>query len=133
MGRAVISPGLLFGLGLLSIDGWGQIFPKWPPPQKGMLKNIPKSFASNALPPQQVTFTPVFPGCPPRPAVRFDPDSKGDFALPWDPVHVKVCVRLLRMGVSVSPSPVELLHTSPTGLQFPILQGLFLPGAVPLM
>ena len=29
---------------------WGQIFPKWPPPEKGMLMNIPKSFASNVLP-----------------------------------------------------------------------------------
>ena len=36
-----------------SADGWGQIFPKWPPPEKGTLMNyIPKSFASNALPPQ---------------------------------------------------------------------------------
>ena len=32
---AVIPPGLLFGLELLSDDGWGQIFPKWPPPEKG--------------------------------------------------------------------------------------------------
>ena len=54
---------------------------------------------------QQATFTPVFPGCPPRTAVRFDPDSYGDFALPWDPVHVKVCVCLLRMG---SPFPPVL-------------------------
>ena len=30
-------------------------------------------------------------------------------------------------GVSVSPRPVELLHTSPTGLQCQMLQGLFLP------
>ena len=30
-------------------------------------------------------------------------------------------------GVSVSPSPVELLCTSPTGLQCQMFQGLFLP------
>ena len=101
----MIPPGLLFALGLLRYDGWGQIFPKWPPPEKGMLINIPRSFVSNVLPPQQATFTPVFPGCPPRTAVRFDPDSLGDFALPWDSVHVKVCVRLLRMG---SPFPPVL-------------------------
>ena len=94
MGGAVIPPGLLFALGLLSADGWGQIFPKWPPPEKGTLLHIPKSFAYNVLPPQQATFTPVFPGGPPRTAVRFDPDSSGDFALPWDPVHMKVCLRL---------------------------------------
>ena len=57
---AVIPPGLLFGLGLLSADGWGQIFPKWPPPEKCMLMNIPKSSGSNALPPQQAAFTPCF-------------------------------------------------------------------------
>ena len=30
-------------------------------------------------------------------------------------------------GVSISPSPVALLHTSPTGLQCQMLQGPFLP------
>ena len=92
-----------------------------------MLVDIAQSFAINALPSQQATFIPVFPGGPPRTAVRFDPDSLGDIALPWDPVHFNVCVCLLRMGVSISPSPVELLCTSPTGLQCQILQGLFLP------
>ena len=96
-------PGLLFGLGLLSTDGWGQIFPKWPPPKKGMLLNIPQSFAFNVLPSQQAIFTPVFPGGPSRTAVWFDPDSYGDFALPWDSVHVKIHVRLLRMGFLFPP------------------------------
>ena len=105
MGDAVIPPGLLLALGLLSADGWGQIFPKWPPPEKGTLQNIPQSFASNVLFPQQPTFTPVFPGGPPRTAVRFDPDSYGDFVFPWDPVHVKVCVRLLRMASPFPPVP----------------------------
>ena len=58
MGGAVIPPGLLFGLGLLSADRWGHIFPKWPPPENGTQMDIPKSFASNVLPPQQATFTP---------------------------------------------------------------------------
>ena len=101
----MIPPGLLFALGLPSTDGWGWIFPKWPPPEKGMLMNIPESFAFNVLPSQQDTFTPVFPGSPPRTAVRFDPDSYGDLALPWDPVHVEVCVRLLRMGSLFPPVP----------------------------
>ena len=57
---AVIPPGLLFALGLLSADGWGQIFPKWPPPKRQLL-NILESFAFNVLPPPQATFTPVFP------------------------------------------------------------------------
>ena len=96
----MIPPGLLFVLGLLSVDGYSQIVPKWPPPEIGMLLNNPESFAFSVLPSQQqAMFTPVFPGCPPRTAVRFDPDSYGAFALPWDPVHVKVCVRM------VSPFP----------------------------
>ena len=61
MGGAVIPPRLLFGLGLFSADGWGQIFPKWPLPEKRTLMDIPKSFASNALPPQQVIVTSCFP------------------------------------------------------------------------
>ena len=105
MGGAVIPPGLLYGLGLLSTDGWGQVFPKGAPPEKGMLMNISKSFASNFLPPQQATFTPVFPGDPPRTEFRFDLYSYGDFALPWDPVHVNVSVCLLRMESPFPPVP----------------------------
>ena len=105
-GGAVIPPQLLFALGLLSTDKRvGPYFPKMATSRERQLLNIPESFAFNVLPSQQATFTPVFPGCPPRTAVRFDPDSYGDFALPWDPVHVKVCVHLLRMG---SPFPPVL-------------------------
>ena len=50
MGGAVIPPGLLFGLGFLSADEWGQVFPKWPPLEEHMLMIIPENFASNALP-----------------------------------------------------------------------------------
>ena len=50
--------GLLFGLGLLGADVWGQIFPKWPPLEEHMMMNIAKSFASNVLPSQQATVTP---------------------------------------------------------------------------
>ena len=91
----------------------GPDFPKMATSRERQLLNIPESFAFNVLPSQQATLTPVFPGCPPRTAVRFDLGSCGDLALPWDLVHVKVCVHLLRM---VSPFPlllVELLHTSP--------------------
>ena len=101
----MIPPGLLFGTRLLSIEGWGQIFPKWPPQEKGTLMNIPESFASSVLLPEQATYIPVFPGGTPRPAVRFDPDSYGEFALPWDPVHIKICVHLLRMGSPFLPVP----------------------------
>ena len=52
MGGAVFPHCLLFGLGLLNPDGWGQIFPKWPPLEEIMMVIIPKIFASNVLPPQ---------------------------------------------------------------------------------
>ena len=48
---------------------------------------------------------PVFPGDRPRTAVTSNPDSYGAFALPWDPVQMKVCVSLSRMG---SPFPSVL-------------------------
>ena len=103
----MIPPGLLFALGLLSswLMGGARFSQNGHLQRKALLLNIPESFAFNVLPSQQATFTPVFPGCPPRTAVRFDPDSYGDFALPWDSVHVKVCVRLLRMGSPFPPVP----------------------------
>ena len=61
MGGAGIPPGLLFHLGLLSADGWSQIFPKWPPLEEYTLLNIPESFVSNVLPPQWATLTLCFP------------------------------------------------------------------------
>ena len=55
MGEA--NPSLLFGMGILSADGIGQIFPKRPPLVEHILRNIPQTFASNVLPPQQTTVT----------------------------------------------------------------------------
>ena len=51
MGGAVFPPRLLVGLGILSPDGWGQIFPKRPHPEEYMLMIISESFASNSSPP----------------------------------------------------------------------------------
>ena len=113
---------MLWGFSVLT-DGCGQIFPKWPPPEKGTLLNIPESFVSNVLPSQKATFTPVFPGCPPRTVVWFDPDSYGDFAL--SSAHESLRAPF-KNGVSISRSPVELMCTSPTGLQCQMLQVLFL-------
>ena len=81
--------------------------------RKALLLNIPESLAFNILPSQQAPFTPVFPGCPPRAAVRFDPDSYGDLALPWDQVHVKVYVHLLRMGSPFPPVPWSFCAQAP--------------------
>ena len=89
--------------------------------RKALLLNIPESFAFNVLPSQQAMFTPVFPGCPPRTAVRFDPDFlwRPHFAL-GSTARESLCAPF-KNGVSISPSPMELLHTSPTGLQCQML------------
>ena len=94
---ALFPPGLLFGLKPLSPNGWVQIFPKWPPLEEHMLMIIPETFASNDLPPNERQSPPVFPGDPPRTAVRSDPDSCGVSALPWDLVYMKDCVYLSRI------------------------------------
>ena len=125
----MIPPGLLFALGLLSswLTGGARFSQNGHLQRKAQLPNSPESFAFTVLPSQQAIFTPVFPGCPPRTAVRFDPDSYGDLALPWDPVHVKVCVHLLRMGSLFPPVLWSSCAQSPTGLQCQMLWGLFLP------
>ena len=81
----------------------GPDFPKMATFRERQVDEYSQELASSVIPPQQATFTPVFPGGPLRTAVRFDPDPYGDFALPWDPVHMKVCVCLLRMGSPFSP------------------------------
>ena len=120
-----------FIINLSSTEGWGQIFPKWPLPEKGILINIPKSFASIVLSPQQATFTPVFPGAPPRTAVRFDPESYGDFALPWDPVHMKVCMRLLRIGSLFPPVPWSSCTQAPLAFNARCSRGSFSQCQIP--
>ena len=115
---------LSFGLGLLSTDVWGWIFPKWSPLEEHMLTIIPKTFASTVLPPQQATITPCFPrrSC-----------SQG-------PIEPLLCpgTQCTRNPMSAFqewgfcfPSPMELLRTSPTGLQCQMPWGLLLPIPIP--
>ena len=127
----MIPPGLLFALGLLSTDGWGQIFSKWPPPEEGRLMNILKSFAFNALPPQQATFIHVFPGGPGRTAVRSDPDSHGDIALPLDAVYMKFCGCILRMGSPFPPVPWRSCAQAPLVFSASISGGSFSKCQIP--
>ena len=85
-----------------------------------MLLNIPESFAFNVLPSQQAMFTPFFPGCP----------LELQSGLTQIPMETLLCPGTrarenlyapFKNVVSVSPSPMELLHTSPTGLQCQML------------
>ena len=85
MSGVVVLPSLLFGLGLLSPNGWGQIFPKWPPPEQITLMIIPDIFASKMFfSHNEPQLPPVFPG-----------DSQVGLThilmkplLLWDPVHI---------------------------------------------
>ena len=93
----MITPGLLFGQGLLSADGWGQIFPKWPPLGEHMLMIIPEAFASNVLPPCWASY-PLFS------QEMLQELKSGLIQIPMESllcpvhsVHMKACVHLSRM------------------------------------
>ena len=89
--------------------------------------NIPKSFASNVLPTQWAPFTPCFPKRSSENCSQVWPRFLWSLCFVLGPsAHESLCVPF-KNGVSVSPSPVELLCTSPTGLQCQMLRGLFLP------
>ena len=123
----MIPPGLLFAVGLLSADGWGHVFPKCPPPEKAMLMNIPKTFASNALPPQEATFFPCFPRMSSKNCSQVLCRFLWRLCFTPGPSACESLCAPFKNGVSFYPSPVELLHTSPIGRQCQMLQGLFLP------
>ena len=125
-GGAVIPPGLLFALGLLSTERWGQIFPKWPPPEEGTAAEYSRELCFQC---PFLTTSHISP--------LFSQDvlqelQSGLTQIPMETLlcpgsaHESPCVPC-KNGVSISPSPMELLRTSPTGLQCQMLQGLFLP------
>ena len=120
----MIPPGFLFGLELLSSDGLGQIFPKWPPPEKGTLQNIPESFASSVLP-SQATFTPCFPSMSSKNCSQVSSRFLWRLCFALGPNACEILCVPFKNGVSISLSPMELLHTSPTGLQCQMLWGSF--------
>ena len=126
IGGTVIPPCLFFGLGLLRPDRQDQICPKWLPLGELMLVIVPRISSSNVLPPQEPQPPPAFPGDPPYPAGRSDPDSCGVPALLWDSVYMKPCLCSPRI-VSVSSSPVELLHINSAGFQCQMLWRLLFP------
>ena len=101
--------------GLLRADGWGQIFPKWPPPEKHTLMNIPKSFASNALPQQQAMAT-LFP------QEVLQELQSGLTQIPLETFlcpgtqTLKVCVCHSRMGSLFPPAPCPSMPDAPGAL-----------------
>ena len=87
---------------------------------------FPRAFPPMLFPHHKAQSAPVFPGDPPRTAVWSDLDSYGDFAFPWDTVHVNICVHISRMGSLFPPVPWSSCAQDP-GLQCQMLWGLFLP------
>ena len=78
--------------------------------------------------PERATATapPPPPGDPPRPAGRSGPSSYEVTAFaPGPGAHETLCAPS-KSGVSVSPSPVELLQSSPAGLHSQMFWGLLL-------
>ena len=125
MHSPLIPPGLLFGLRLLSPDGWGLIFPKWPSLEEQTL--IPESFASNVLPLQQASVTPCFPRTSSKNYSLIQLRFLWSLSFAQGPSAHETLHVPFKKGVSISPSPVELLCTSPTGLQCQMLCWLFPP------
>ena len=120
----MIPSGLLFGLGILSTDGLGQIFPELSPPEKHMLMSIPKSFASNILPLQRATVTPYFPRRSLKKCSQVQPRFLWSLRLA---LRLSACVCLSRMG-----SPFSLVlwiscTQAPLAFNARFSMGLFLP------
>ena len=130
MGGAVISPGFVFDLGLLSADRWGRIFPKWPPLEEHMPVSTPETFASSVLPQQWSTVTPCFPRRSSKNCSQACPRFPWSLYFVWDPVEMKACVYLSRMGFLSPPVPWSfsteaLLPSMPDAL------GALSPNAIP--
>ena len=82
---------------------------------------IPKTFASSVLPPQKTTITPCFPRRSSKNCSQVCPSFLWSLCFPLGlSAHGNLCVPF-KSGVSISLSPVELLHTSTTGLQCQML------------
>ena len=81
------------------------------------------SATSVFAPTSELYLTLAFPRDLPKPLVWCSPGSYEDTALRWVPVHVRPCGAPSKSGVSVSPNPVELLHSSPTCLKAKCFQG----------
>ena len=100
IGGAVIPPGLLFGLGLLSTDRWGQTIPKWPPPEEQMPMNIPKIFAFNVFPHSK----PVTPCTAMGTSDCWAQSSEQDRHTLFSPVEHSICAKWLKKPKS-HPNP----------------------------
>ena len=112
----------------LQAIGWGLFsVPKWQPLGELMPVSFPWGlYHQSPCLHSQPQPTHTSPGDLPRPTGSSGSIvSYGVTALPWVLVHMKTCACPPRVE-SVSPSPAQLLHSSPTGLQSQVLWQLLL-------
>ena len=88
---------------------------------------IPETFASSVLPPQRATATPCFPRRSSKNLKQVCPRFLWSLCFAPGPCAHESLYALFKSRLSVSPSPMELLHTSPAGPQGQVLCGLLLP------
>ena len=128
--KAVFPPGLLFGLGLLSPAVWGQIFPKRPPLVENMMmipENHSQDLCFQCPSPTRSHSHPHFPRRSSKNCRRIWPRFLWSVCFALGPSARESLCNPFKNGVSVSPSPLELLPTIPAGPQRQVLQGLLLP------
>ena len=111
-------------------DGWGQIFPKWPPPEKGTVAEYSRELCLQCPSLTTSRCHPLFPESPPRTAVGSVPYSYGAFALPLDPVHVKSMCTFQEWGLCFPLSCGALAH-KPHWPSMPDAPGALSPSARP--
>ena len=92
---------------------------------------IPETFASSVLPPQRATATPCFPRRSSKNLKQVCPRFLWSLCFAPGPCAHESLYALFKSRLSVSPSPMELLHTSPAGPQGQVLWGLLLQCQIP--
>ena len=107
-------------------DGWGQIFPKWPPPGKVMSAeySLDLCFQCSSLITSHIC--PCFPRMSSKNGSQVLPSFPWRLCFALGPSAHEIMCMPFKNGAAISPSPMEFLCTSPAGLQCQMLQGFFL-------
>ena len=130
----MIPPGLLFALGFLSTD-WrvGPDFPKLATSRERHTAaySWQPCFQCPSLTTSHIH--PCFPRMSSKNCRQVWPRFLWRLCFALGPSTCEIPCVPVKTGVSISPSPVELLCTISTGLQCQMLQGLFLPVPDPHM
>ena len=111
----MIPPGLLFGLGFLCANAWGQNFPKMATSGGTHTSDYSRELCLQYLSPT-TSQSPCSPRRSSKNCSQVQPRFLWSLCFALGPSARESLCAPFKNGVSVSPSAVELLHTSPTGL-----------------